>query len=225
MLFISRYCGGTEWQPDFGVVDTDDGVEEVVCYDELDRVCVDYDLDIAGVTYLRKHPIVELENIIPWQAPSSISALQAKLAALYGIHTTIWNGMITSITWGNSAASSPATIRLSNLGHSCADYLLNSCMFYQRHIATFVLDDSVTITGDTFKILSSLTIGMDGLGAAFDLREVSDDSVAKKVYLCVYEGEENEPYTDIIDSSERKRRMYEELVLKWRKSNSYAGGH
>ena len=171
MLFVSRYVG----QRNCAIVDTDDGVEEVVSLREAISAVSEGGLSIkgvfpAGVDY---HAMVT-----PWQEPRSVSKLQTKTWALKRVNVTLYKSSITNIRWCSSGINSPVSIRLSDFGRSCADCILAGWYSNSKeHKVSIILDDKIFISDTTF-VKPDASID----GVTFDLREVTDNSIVRSAY-------------------------------------------
>lgn len=219
MLFISRRALMTLEDDDesynsmgYGVVDTDDGIEELWDEDHLGMAINTHHLAIAGAPEEYK-----LGDIMkPYQAPETVSKLQVKTKLVKQVDVTVHKDAITSITWDATKLSEPVSIRLSDFGDQCDDFL-----FYGRYIqggypVTFVFDDRLMVVRPmAFRLeLSDMSYGrasryMGGrgwlsLGIRFDLRELTKDSLAEIIYsqLLKYN-----TLDAVIDSKARKERM------------------
>lgn len=229
MLFISRYiwrdnivhkgiCGATD-KILFGVVDTDDDMESIVAWRDIERVS-HVGIDINGVELA--FPFRSVRTITPWQDKNSVSTMQVKSSVLWHTDVTMWNGRITSIIWHSEHIYSPVELRLSDFGDCCED-----CILYDNfgsgsisptgeigtHKITLVLDDKIRISPDTFRVGgTSLTVlGKGGMGVVLDLRELTDDNRADIVYesLHRYYGD---PLDSVIDNPERIERVRQRWV-------------
>lgn len=216
MLYISRRAGLNE----YGVVDTDDGVEEIVKYPRLSEIIGNFDLDILGV----ESKIVELVSgsykaltgVSVYQDEKYLTASMVKLKTMCHVNIKVWNGMITDLTWDGAKIKSPVTVRLSDYGHSVAPRILSDNLIFGSHKITIVLDDNVSFACEAF-MASSITqnIGINGFGAVFDLQELSDTATAGLVYNAVYMHSMDgyRMLKSIIDTPKRKHLMAERLNL------------
>lgn len=213
MLFISRYVsvGGhvpandfTSISPSFcvGVYDTDDGVEELASFSRLDLAYGNFRIDIEGIDSYSIDGNRYISEVRPYQPPETLTPYQLKLITLYGIHTTVFKNMLTGMWWENLMSAKPVVIRLSEIASECGDYLLNNASVIGEQVVTIVLDDSVKFEASTFKVLSSMSIGEQTIGVAFDLRELTDDDKASMIYS-LYRGMSS--FRSIIDRDDRKR--------------------
>lgn len=199
MLYISRIYGGVGRygsKPEYGVVDSDDGVETVVSFDDLRRICVDTGLQVLGVhKYLRHvgagtcvekgNMIVSIGSIVPYQPPETMTIHQNKLLAMYGIRLSTYKDLITCIETTRKDADSVIAfrLRLSQFGSRCADHILgyqtiNSVMYE----LTLVLDDNCPFTDTTF-FEAPVKLEESGGGIKFDVCECTDSDKIFKLYL------------------------------------------
>lgn len=213
MLFISRYVSVEEQEFDdgltlghpnlcVGVYDTDDGVEELASFSRLDLAYGNFRIDIEGIDSYNIDGNRYISEVRPYQPPETLTPYQLKLITLYGIHTTVFKNMLTGMWWENPVSARPVVIRLSEIAPECGDYLLNNASVIGRQSVTIVLDDSVKFGTSTFKVLSSMSIGEQTIGVAFDLRELTDDDKASIIYS-LYKGMSGS--RSIIDRDDRKR--------------------
>lgn len=213
MLFISRYVSVEEQEFDdgltfgnqnlcVGVYDTDDGVEELASFSRLDLAYGNFRIDIEGIDSYSIDGNRYISEVRPYQPPETLTPYQLKLITLYGIHTTVFKNMLTGMWWENLMSAKPVVIRLSEIASECGDYLLNNASVIGEQVVTIVLDDSVKFGASTFKVLSSMSIGEQTIGVAFDLRELTDDDKASMIYS-LYRGMSS--FRSIIDRDDRKR--------------------
>lgn len=195
MLYVSRrVCNqlieaGASKGYDCGVVDSTTGVETVLKLPEIKTVLKE-GVSIRGVTC--DYDIVDgdfsIVDISPFQEQSTMSRNQVRAMVLYGIQIIVYNAMITDILWSRNTLKSDVKIRLSNFGSICADLLINGLTVGDAaHTVTFIIDDKLKSISDRAFWIAGIT-GRLGLGLQwctglmFDLRELSDDGVARRVY-------------------------------------------
>ena len=206
MLFISRRVGPES----FGVVDTDDDVEEVVDWGRLMHACSDCDLEIKGVSVFHESGRTAIENVEPYQPEDTVTLKQLKTAVLNHVRITVYRGSITAIHWCQNDMKSPVTIRPSDFGHSASDYCLLCSEFCNEHVITIVLDDKLEFTSRSFAVFKPFFVGIEGLGAKFDLRELSDDAKAEVIYNSIFACPNGaNPLDSVIDNPVRLRRFQE----------------
>lgn len=194
MLYLSRFLG-----PDaYGVVDTDDGVEDIVSFSDLYSALI-AGIEVVGVcaTNLSGHTI--------HQPAETSSQFQVKTNLLYGVDVKTFGDTITNIRLDN--CSKPVTLRLSYYGKSCAGFIFTGNKNVGRHRLTLVVD--VDFTEDTFKVhpmLEFFYAGASGIGVIYDLREL-DDEKAGLAYKTIFVDSAKELSASVIDVESRKRRM------------------
>lgn len=208
MLYISRrvaYVEGLYAQIDYGVVDTDDGVEEIVPETELYTAVGAYGMEIAGTTE-------GLRRIEPYQTADSLKAIQAKTKTLKNATVTVWNNMITNIVWG--VWSDGVRLRLSDFGTEIADFVLLDNPTPVNPV-TLVFDDKITsvrcwafrmdTSVDGTKATFEIDAGFINDSVRFDLRELSNNDIADVIYsqFRLYD----DRFNFIIDSNQRKEFM------------------
>ena len=164
MLFISRYIG----QQKFGVVDTDDGVETVCTYSDIVEYVIDMGISIAGVetTYVeqRGKQRLAVRSVNPYQNPSSLTRDQVKMKMLNGVDVKTHGSQIVAIDIVGNALPNPVTIRLSDYGDTCGEYIFVRTAFVQGKLV-IVLDDKVKLNSKSLK-------NFIDRGVVIDMREV-----------------------------------------------------
>lgn len=194
MLYISRVVGIQF----IGVVDTDDGVEEIVPIFKV-REIVSGGIPIKGVEAKSPRGAI-FAPILPYQVPETYSPLQSKLKFATGIDVLVYNDMVTSIRFDAKKLKAPVAIRLSSFAPKCADCILfgNSCAF--RHVITLVLDDKVQVGVRTFRREEGIdgTNGVQGLGVKFDLREITKPDVIDDIRKSMLSNDGNQVLQSVI---------------------------
>lgn len=188
----------------FGVVDTDDGVETVVNFPELEKIYKqNRTLKIEGIQTSGRL----ITDVEPYQVLSTKSALQTKLAVMFNIQTTMYKDVLTSICWDRHSATKSVKIRLSQLCSECADSIFWRPDICSRHIVTLIFDDKITFTKQSFAPFAIFTggIGVEGFGVLYDLRELHNDILAGYVYNNVIES--GAKLDSILDLPSRVSRM------------------
>lgn len=217
MLFISRrvglhYCG---------VVDTDDGVEEVAFVHKVKEAVALRQIEVKGIDTLVelgdgvkfdpfKHTI--LSRLYPYQPVETMSRLQTKMNILKHVEVTTYGDMITNIFWDSKHITEPVVVRLRDFGSHVADCVLfdNPCTV--GHKITIVFDDGIKLEHFSFRRpeqWATLGVAPDGLGMKFDLRNIKDFAYAKSVHdhLVNQDGQAN-AFKYIIDHSERMKKIW-----------------
>ena len=199
MLFISRFIGPDQ----YGVVDTDDGVEQVVDFSELySAVCVD-GLEIMGAR--KKDSSMSEASVMIAQPKETVSRMQTKAKILLNVDIKVYKNMITSIRWKRTDDDDLVDIRLSDFGTHVADYVLaRNIAFGGCYKVCLVLDNKLTYSPNAFcrRFFEHDIIGKNGIGVIFDLRELSDLN-AMQVYKMLYTGKESEMSGGILDKTVR----------------------
>lgn len=221
MLFISRFVD----YESYGVVDTDDGVEEVISLQDVYRASYDLGLDIQGVR--KDGKMLPLNHIRTYQNPDTLTKLQVKTKVLHGVDITVYNGMITSLLIDINVMAQPARLRLSDYGESCGDRILVGNRFQNMHRVTLVLDDHIRTRSLTFWIghnMSHPKSGTNRYGVVIDMTEMTSDDAAWNIYRVVFNNgsfSEESIFSSIIDTDERFDMMVE-LIKKYRDMSWYA---
>lgn len=182
MLFISRRIG----RGLFGVVDTDDGVEEVWSWvDIVDFVRKDK-LNIEGVISTYVGLDEKVSYVEPYQDPLTRTPAQLKLELLSNVTLKTYGEMITSIVVNDVSNRRSITIKLSDYGSACADCMLFGNRKLMDDVPTMlILDDSVSISKHTFDLrnrsISAVGIHSD-VGVRLDLTAVTNEDTVMIAY-------------------------------------------
>ena len=210
MLYVSRFSTPNS----VGVVDTDDGSEEIVGMLRLSSIVNMKGIDIKGVKMRSRGGFAGNQKVIdrvePYQCEIYGTPAQTKASLLLHTDIMLWRRMITSIKWRFEEIDKPVTIRLSDFGAECADCMLYGNEFIGRHAITIIVDNFIKVNPYTFYPQSrrqQLTI--DGVGVKFDLRECTSGLAAKLVYDAVVMNAEDyiAACESIIDNEKRKSTM------------------
>lgn len=174
MLYVSRYVGQTK----YGVVDTDDGVETVVTYQDLTEYVLNNGLDIKGVTIgytvRKRRRVPYLSSVKVYQNGSFLTAKQAKAKTLKGVDVIVNNGQIVQINIPQDGLKQPTTIKLSDFGTSCGEYIFKNLPYLGNSSLTIELDDSVAVSAKTFKYFVNR-------GVVIDMSAVTNPKVVEYV--------------------------------------------
>lgn len=204
MLYVSRrFSYGS-----YGVVDTDDNIEQRVGLIELSSIC--HQLDIKGVNLDRG----KFNGVNVYQADMYRSTHQAKVSLLLHVDVTVWRNIVTRIHWIPERVESPVTIRLSEFGSECSAGILLANQDSYEHKLTIVLDDYIKFDKSTFNPdWNRRHIGMMTLGVMFDIRGLSDNDLALIIYDAVTYGlrDKFDACKSIIDSPERTKYVLQQL--------------
>lgn len=200
MLYVSRVILNNELY--FGVVDTDDGVEDIV---------EKYDLfDIVNQNGLRVHGVEPDEfgvlTVRPYQLPRYRSPNQVKFTVMYGVTIVTWRDMITALLWTpDSVLNPPVSLRLSDFGKCVGDCVFLHTAICGKHKVTIILDDSIEFTENSFWFGNVSAPSRMSLGTVFDLRDVSSDIRASYVYkVFPYYDDKFEVFDSVLDKPGRK---------------------
>lgn len=219
MLYISRYIGLNE----FGVVDTDDGVEEVVTLQQVIRACGPLNVQIAGVeTHIRGFSYGKksfVDSVLAYQDPITKTSLQLKLSLLGHVDVVTYGNMITNVLWDFDKIKEPVFVCLSDFGSCCGDRILWGNANRGEHKITLILNDKIEFGPKTFRLSDKeqrWSVGIDGVGVMFDIHELHDDYKAQLVYqaLMIDEVFDLLLLESVIDSEERKQRMVERFLKR-----------
>ena len=179
MFYISRRIGATR----YGVVDTEDGREDIMTFDEVRKAVCEYGVNIVGVTKRRRGTYFVVDKIEVYVPDSRRSTNENKLRFMSGVNVKAQDGVIVDVDWKSPDINTPErVVRLSDYGTSCGPTILSQRTVKDgmlRHVAdqklTIVLDDKIKTVRKTFK-------GCYGTGLVFDLREVTNKQTADWFY-------------------------------------------
>lgn len=169
MLYISRRISNNA----FGVVDTDDGSEDIMSRKEIREAVIKLGIKIEGVSIYKEadRNVYNIRSIKPYQPTDSVSRQQVKAKVLRGVDIKKHGDVITGISVTGINGQVPV-VRLSDYGTEFEKYVLSG--FHIEVGTVFILDDSLKITAATFK---------DWHGRLqMDLREVSDMKIVNAIY-------------------------------------------
>lgn len=195
MLYISRRVAIRT----YGVVDTDDNVEETI-EDSVIADLVRGGLDIVGVEVYDSNSF----RVQPHQPFSTYTPLQVKLKSLLGVDIHIYKDEITCIKANPAITKTGTRIRLSDL----AKRMQWGCItvfdpFYGDHIQYIIL-----VLDDNFEMFGDMT-WYSRRQAVFDIREVTNEKSVKAIYFDLI-GKQIPPQewrSCIIDTEERMQRF------------------
>lgn len=174
MLYLSKRVGNDK----FGITDTDDNTETVVCYRDLVKT-VRLGIEIQGVETewrnFRGEQMLCIKRTTVQQNEAYLTTKQVKTKALKGVDVIVSGDEITSINWDDRIVKAGTRIRLSDYGSKCADSIL--FIPFQEHTSRIiiVLDDKVRIKKNTFHDACRTK-------AQIDLSEVTNQRHVKFVY-------------------------------------------
>ena len=198
MLYVSRRIRHNY----YGVVDTDDGIEEEVGTISL-SAALNF-VDIAGVQMYRQR----FQTVTVYQADMYKTTLMGKYSVLLGVDVSVWRQYVTNIKWHNSKITTPVRLRLSDFAKECAAAILVENVDSDSHKVTIVLDDYIKYDDQSFNP-EWFRKRLDMVGVKFDVREVTDDERVFIIYETVAVAMVNRfRCTEIIvDNTERQKRM------------------
>lgn len=140
MLYISRLINNGI----YGVVDTDDDVEERVSFNEIIKMIFDYHLDIVGVKTDPVHSTIESINV--YQDEKYCTKAQAKLATVSGVYIKTYKNEITSLVVDGNPPQRVVRVRLSDYGSSMAGCVSIGWIHrVEEKLVVFALDNNIEI--------------------------------------------------------------------------------
>lgn len=170
MLYISRSIGRNR----YGVMDTDDGVEQVVTRSELSKYVLDDGLNIVGCE------LVDYGNgmwyVLATPYSPEVDASRSKMNVLKGIDYNVTDGVLISMNLKKCRVDT--TIRLSEICSTIDDFAFISHRNNQgSNKVTLVLDDNVKAKSEhSFEGLAG------GNNVILDLREVTYKPTVRRAY-------------------------------------------
>lgn len=172
VLYFSRILDNGQ----YGVVDTDDDVEEGVTWPTLMDLVLDYKLPIEGVEAYRNERIGDaIGTVTPYQDPRYCTAAQAKAKTLLGVDIRIFRNEVTFIEASGNLTKTDTRIRLSDYGTSMYSRIEVGWDCYDENKRLIlVLDDKFTVFGPP------IVLGMSGV--CWDVSEVSSDDWLKAMW-------------------------------------------
>lgn len=185
MLYVSRVkvVACNDWR--LCVLDTDDGVEELWDFPDLmDVLRHNRSLKLGGVWYAHDG---SMHDILVYQVPEFVTRNQAKFKSFYGVDIKTYDRDIRAIS---GYTKKDITIRLSDFGMTCGDYILRELVLSEGAEATIILDDNIEIAENTF-------FGI-GRNIVFDLRQLTNKTILKLIYSLDLRQDQ------FIDSDDRK---------------------
>lgn len=194
---MNRYVGFRY----FGVVDTDDGVENIVELSNLQYACETCGLHIEGVDTSR---MVLEDRIKIYQPDETVSQMQLKMRMLKHIDIKVYKSMITSIQIDAKAVKREVELRLSDFGTSCGDLIFTGNKHAGGLKLRLILDDKCDFNDYTFRLRTTdiSYIGVNGIGVEFDLTELCD-AKANKAYRTLFRQNQPEVIATVRDIPER----------------------
>lgn len=224
MLYISRLASGEN----YGVMDTDDGVEEIVSFKELKRIVLKDKVGIKGVSVVRHQTLKSLLGqtdgtvlkpeysieVEVYQPVAERSLKQVKNATISGVNVIKNGDVVTGIKV--SATGKPVTIRLSDFGTKFDGYVFSK---HPRGISdlqlTFILDDSIKCTSRSFMYWE--------VYCKMDISEVTDIRIINNLVSPLFKDNSAFIYIrdQLIASKEIKDYIYGVMLLNGCEFKSY----
>lgn len=222
MLYISRYIG----KDAYGVVDTNTWDEEIMSFDRILEVAFERSIKIRGVD-----TVVFGQSggrVCAYQPDELQTPLKLKAKMMTSVVVKTFASVITAVDWNICDIKHDVSIRLSDFGTSCADYLLDNVGKSSRDLrldggkkpnsgmVTLILDGKLQFAPLTFALFGYDFSVINRLNVKFDMRELPE-TVAYEVYDMLFLDCPTQHFDNIIDDDERSLRMqrhYTELALK-----------
>lgn len=205
MLYVSRVaCPGSYY-----VADTDDDSEETATLEDLQKA-IEAGVDIEGVHYSIKsdsegrHRAL-IHRVYMCQPKDTVEPWQTKLKVLQGIEVITHKSVITTMNWVNKQFKNGTSIRLSDYCKALGSYALSGRGGPIEKCLIIILDDKIQVECNAFDNALHRNL-------KFDIREVTNDSVAGLLYKEALRYNMYRLRNMIIDGKERMDR--------WEKANS-----
>lgn len=166
MLYISRIYPADNSASLYGVVDTDDDVETLVTYSELNEATGLMNLHIEGVE-LDEY----VSEIIPYQDKRYYSNKQLRAKMLLGVDIRTYKDEVSAILLDNRILKDNTKIVLSEFGKRISGVaeIGFTSMRGPHNKLIIVLDDKIEIYGDALRIFIS--------GVYWDVSQMPDNFV------------------------------------------------
>lgn len=173
MLYVSRILGIGS----YGVVDTDDYVEEQVAWGKLVECCIFLGMDIKGCVLGENDGGKFIQSVHPYQDERYVSRLIVKTKAMLGVEITVYEDVIVNILIDGAIMPKGTTIRLSEYASSIDRYAGIGWTRFEnrRDPVVFVLDDNIDFSKLSFK--QALT------DILYDISDVTNESAIVNVYM------------------------------------------
>lgn len=140
MLYVSRENG-----EEFGVVDTDDGVESTVHFEDLEEAAK-LGVKVYGVRATKNGDI----SVVPCRKPMAYQINCAKASMLLGVNIQTYEGAIMSIKIDWSVCKPGTRIRLSEYGYAVVSSIVET-VFPCGASIVFVVDDYCLMMNSYFR--------------------------------------------------------------------------
>ena len=199
MLYISRPITSMQ----YGVVDTDDDVENIVTFNELAHAVISLNIDIKGVSTVNSSIQGRaIRGIECYQDERYLTGAQAKARMLLGIEIRTFKSEITGIVVHSDIFKDNTVIRLSDFGSSMSGRVA----VRWTNIGTSLKNTLIVVLDPKLEMLCeppSPTMR----GVKLDIRELGCNWVVKKIYTTL--ANKKVPYAGwcsyIIDTEEQRR--------------------
>lgn len=176
MLYVSRRVGKDK----FGIVDTDDGVEEVCSMQDIVAIASQVpDIDIKGITIrrvvYRGQSSIHIDRVEIYQNPSFSSTAQVKMRILRGIDIRTSNGAIVAISAPGHSSDTPIIVCLNDFGDKCGENILFGMSRNTDRPLVLVIKDGMQLRRNSLS-------GCLSFNVKIDITAVTDDKLVSTVY-------------------------------------------
>lgn len=197
MLYISRVVSSGR----FGVVDTDDDVEEIATFGTLEVLVLRKHMRIEGVEVIDAGGAREIGGIVPYQDKRYYTTLQAKTKTLQGVDIRTFKDELTRILIDFDVLRNNTEIRLSQFGQRMpVNVEIDIIGTVGNKKVIFVLDNNIKVAP------KAPLVGYSGI--CWDIREYTTNDLIESMYkvLLSHEYTSVDSWPDfIIDNPERVR--------------------
>lgn len=171
MLYLSRVIDDRS----YGVVDTDDDVEQVVTREELSTAIIKYGIAIEGIAYDKAIGGYRLRFDGVYQDPRYCSTLQMKAKTVLGVDIVTFRDEIVSILVDKSVVRSGLRVRLSDYAtkFNCFSPIGWSVSVGNGSLV-LVFDDSIEFVGGVPRFETP--------DVCLDLSDVTNEALVTKIY-------------------------------------------
>lgn len=172
MLYLSRRVGMDKW----GVVDTDDDVEEVVAGSVVGDAVLNHNIQIRGAELVDTPNGKFIKRYTVYQDMRYCTQLQARTKTLLGIDVRVYKDEIVHISVDGKIAKAGTRLRLSDFGHSMSWHAqIRLSDLNAEETIVLVLDDTVKMLYTDMMLVTMSSI-------RWDISECTDEEFVAAVY-------------------------------------------
>lgn len=186
MLYISRILGHQL----YGIMDTDDDVEEPHPWSSLNEAVLNYKLDIKGVETMELEYAQIITGVQPYQDLRYANRNCVKAKTLLGVDVVVFQDQVVYVY---DSRGEGAVIRLSDYGSSVADYLevdYKDSLTHKDKV-TLVVDDKIKM-----RVVASL-FGKPWV--TWDFTDCTNDNFVRSAFSAVMDMSKRFQTSSLID--------------------------